>query len=95
MAQEHDLIDFGQHDAPEVQQPLIPADLHAAQTQNNGQQQKDLEQMLRSTSTSPPPNKESLIDFHDDLKRGLPDIHTLKRQDTDTQSVDEFVDAQG
>lgn len=89
-----DLIDFGQHDG-QTQQPLIPADLKAAQTLNGGQQQKDLEQTLRSTSTSPPPNEGSLIDFHDDLKKDLPEVNTLKRQDTDTKSMDEFVDAEG
>jgi hypothetical protein len=62
---------------------------------NGGQQQKDLEQTLRSTSTSPPPNKGSLIDFHDDLKKDLPEVNKLKRQDTDTNSMDEFVDAEG
>jgi hypothetical protein len=66
------------------------------QTQNNGQQQKELEQTLRSTSTSPPPEKGVLIDFHEDLKSNLPgEQHKLKRQDTDTQSLDEFVDAEG
>jgi oxysterol-binding protein-related protein 8 len=97
-APQDDLIDFGQHDGATatLQQPLIPADLKAAQTQNNGQQQKDLEDTLRSTSTSPPPEKGGLIDFHDDLKSNLPgEQHTLKRQDTDTQSLDEFVDAEG
>jgi hypothetical protein len=37
-----------------------------------------------------------LIDFHDDIKKNLPDTGLgLKRQDTETQSVDEFVDAEG
>jgi hypothetical protein len=47
-----------------------------------------------------------LIDFHDDLKRDLPPASTpqnaekensaavLKRLDTETNSVDEFVDAE-
>jgi hypothetical protein len=96
---ENDLIDFGQNDGPIGQSspPELPADLAAAQTANNGQQQKDLENMLRSTSTSPPPDGQSpLIDFHDDLKKNLPSLNAqaLKRQDTDTSSMDEFVDAQ-
>lgn len=98
-AEEDDLIDFGQNDAPAqppTQQLQIPADLKAAQTENNGQRQKDLESTLRSTSTSPPPRGQStLIDFHNDLKEDLPDGHTLKRKDTDTDSLDEFVDAEG
>ncbi|KAG0651034.1 Oxysterol-binding protein [Hyphodiscus hymeniophilus] len=97
-AQQADLVDFGQVDGSTVQQqPFIPADLHAAQTQNNGQRQKELERTLHSTSTPPNPERKtgSLIDFHDDLKKDLPNITQLKRQDTDTQSLDEFVDAEG
>jgi hypothetical protein len=76
---------------------LVPTDLRAAQTQNNGEKQKDLENTLRKTSTPPNPdrNKGSLIDYHEELKKELPDRHNLKRQDTDTQSLDEFVDAEG
>lgn len=99
-AAQNDLIDFGQNEnsippAP----PSGPVDLYAAQTQNGGQQQKDLEGRLKSTSTSSVNNQEPLIDFHQDLKKDLPTVgadgHALKRQDTDTQSLDEFVDAQG
>ena len=61
--------------------------------QNNGQQQKDLEQTLQSTGTSDR-NKGSLLDLHDDLKE-QPTVNRLKRQDTDTKSLDEFVDAEG
>lgn len=96
-AAQHDLIDFGQDDrstgippAP----PSGPADLYAAQTQNGGQRQKDLEEKLKSTSTTSVNNTDSLIDFHQDLKKDLPNA-ALLRQDTDTNSVDEFVDAQG
>jgi hypothetical protein len=87
--QKNDLIDFGQNEGS-----LIPADLKAAQTENDGQKQKDLENTLKSTSTS---SKEGpLIDFQQDLKANLPEAeqHRLKRQDTDTNSLDEFVDAQ-
>jgi len=91
-AEHGDLIDFGQNENHPVQ-PSIPADLHAAQTQNNGQLQKDLETTLKSTSSPQP--KGPLLDFHDDLKNNISDIGKgLKRQDTDTQSVDEFVDAE-
>ncbi len=97
-AQPADLIDFGQDNVPQVQQQhFVPADLLAAQIQNNGQQQKDLEHTLNSTSTPPNPERKtgSLIDYHEDLKKDLPAIAKLQRQDTDTQSVDEFVDAEG
>jgi hypothetical protein len=53
---------------------------------------------LRETSTERKPQG-SLIDFHDDMKRDLPaaDAHglSLKRHDTDTSDMDEFVDAEG
>ncbi|RAL62390.1 hypothetical protein DID88_004956 [Monilinia fructigena] len=96
------LIDFS-NDSPVPAQYQIPADLHAAQTQNNGQQQKDLERTLQSTSTVQGQTQGSLIDFHDDLKKDLPAAtdtqgtatSTLYRQDTDTHSLDEFVDAEG
>jgi len=94
VAAQNDLIDFGQ-DENLPTQPSIPADLKAAQTENNGQQQKDLERTLRETSNSPQPGTHGgLIDFHDDLKKDLPvPDRALKRQDTDSQSIDEFVDA--
>ena len=96
-SQESDLIDFGQNDDSAIQQPPVPADLHAAQTQNHGQQQKALEQTLQATATQTYPDKNvgSLIDYHDDLKKELPVVNKLKRQDTDTHSLDEFVDAEG
>jgi len=93
LAAQSDLIDFG-HNENQPTQQTIPADLHAAQTQNNGQQQKELETTLKSTSSPQPQGP--LIDFHDDIKKNLPDPGLgLKRQDTETQSVDEFVDAEG
>jgi hypothetical protein len=96
---EADLIDFGQNENSVPPNPYAPKDLQAAQTQNNGQQQKDLEEILRSTSTEPKDgNQGSLIDFHDDMKKNLPVLDgensKLKRHDTDTQSLDEFVDAE-
>ncbi|PQE19889.1 oxysterol-binding protein [Rutstroemia sp. NJR-2017a BVV2] len=88
-AQEN-LIDFNA-DSPTVSHT---ANSHSAQTENN--QQKDLENTLQSTSTSQA--QHGLIDFHDDLRKDLPtgeeNSATLKRQDTDTQSLDEFVDAE-
>jgi len=94
---ESDLIDFGQNDSSAPVQPQIPADLKAAQTENGGQQQKELESTLRSTSTSRANEKGqgSLIDFHEDMKASLPVGHALQREDTDTHSVDEFHDAEG
>jgi len=96
---EADLIDFGQNENSVPLNPYAPKDLQVAQTQNNGQQQKDLEEILRSTSTEPKDgNQGSLIDFHDDMKKNLPVLDgensKLKRHDTDTQSLDEFVDAE-
>lgn len=99
-APSNDLIDFGQSDDAQTQPAQAyhaPADLQAAQILNNSQQQKDLEKTLWSTSSSRA-NEGALIDFHDDLKKDLPDAHekgVLKREDTDTQSLDEFVDAEG
>jgi hypothetical protein len=74
-----DLIDFGQNDTP-------PARIATA---------ADVEQTLRSTSTLQPGDDPSpLIDFQDDLKSNLPKAsQKLKRQDTETNSVDEFLDA--
>jgi len=88
--------------APPAIPPHFPSDLKLAQSQNNGQKQRELEKTLRSTSTSPPPeNQTSILDFHNDLQKNLPSTtmspstSTLKREDTDTKSIDEFVDAEG
>lgn len=97
------LIEFSSNSQAPAHPQQVPADLYAAQTQNNGQQQKDLERTLQSTSTVQGQNQNSLIDFHEDLKRDLPAAahtqatatSTLYRQDTDTNSLDEFVDAEG
>lgn len=99
---EDDLIDFGQNDIPHPtippgsqqdnkvpEMPRQPSDLQAAQTQNGGQGQKDLEQMLNSTSTAQV-TQGPLLDFQDDMHNSLP-RPTLKSQDT---SDDEFVDAE-
>ncbi|KAJ8070458.1 hypothetical protein OCU04_000832 [Sclerotinia nivalis] len=96
------LIDLGNDSPATAHYQHVPADLHAAQTQNNGQQQKDLERTLQSTSTVQGQNQSPLIDFHDDLRKDLPTAtdtqgtatSTLYRQDTDTHSIDEFVDAE-
>lgn len=82
-----DLIDFGQNDTP------APTTKTTDKTTNNT---TDIEKILQATGSS---NSQggALIDFHEDLKKSLPpDVaNKLKRQDTDTQSLDEFVDAQG
>lgn len=92
-----DLIDFGE---PAVS-PAIPtaashgdSDPQAAQTLNSGQGQKNREQTLRLAGKNW--EKDSLIDFHEDMKKDLPVAQpALLREDTDTKSIDEFVDAQG
>jgi len=97
-AEGSDLIDFGQHESrpqSSIQPaPHLPNDLQVAQTQNGGIQQKQLEQTLLSTSIQPA-NDGPLIDFHQDFRRVLPDGTVLKRHDTETKSLDEFVDAEG
>jgi hypothetical protein len=71
--------------------PHQPSDLQAAQTRNDGQGQKDMEQMLASTSTTQQGQGQGpLVDFHIDMHNSLPQV-TLKRSDT---SEDEFVDAE-
>lgn len=74
----------------------LPADLQAAQTQNSGQQQKDLEKTLLQTSSGKA-SEGGLIDFHEGMKKDLPgsgEKARLQRIDTG-ESVDEFVDAEG
>ncbi|CAG8956096.1 hypothetical protein HYFRA_00011880 [Hymenoscyphus fraxineus] len=102
-----DLIKFGQNDGAPIQsqsaKSTIPSDLPQEQTKNPGQQQKELERTLRATSKSPDRSRGSLIDFHDDIKKALPLVenkknddktHSLVRENTDTKSLDEFVDAE-
>ena len=62
-----------------------------------GQNDTDVEQTLRSTSTSNrEDNQGSLIDFQEDLRSSLPQpSQKLQRKDTGTNSLDEFLDAQG
>src|SRR6476469_9994056 len=72
---ENDLIDFGSTNSTTTTAipSHFPSNLKLAQTQNNGQQQRELEQTLKSTSTSPPPgNQKSIIDFHGDVKGDVP-----------------------
>jgi oxysterol-binding protein-related protein 8 len=95
-APDNDLIDFGQNDGSADSH--VPANLHASHAVNSNPQQQHLEQILRETSTERKA-QDSLIDFHDDLKRDLTTVDghsvSLKRHDTDTSSLDEFVDAEG
>ncbi|KFY23390.1 hypothetical protein V493_05880, partial [Pseudogymnoascus sp. VKM F-4281 (FW-2241)] len=77
------------HPTPHV--PL-PADLLAAQVHNGGQAQRQVEATLAETATSnngKPGSQTPLLDFHKDLGQ------SLKREDSDTRSIDEFVDAEG
>lgn len=72
------------------------------------QSQKALEATLSNTATADAKHGGPLLDFHDDMKGNLPKVVApmtgtgtsgvrvgLMRQDTDSQSVDEFVDAEG
>lgn len=77
------------HTTPHV--PL-PADLLAAQVENGGRAQSQIEATLAETATGnngKPGSQSPLLDFHKDLGQ------SLKRADSDTRSLDEFVDAEG
>lgn len=77
------------HQGPHV--PL-PADLLAAQLENGGQAQRHLEATLAETATGSngkPGSQGPLLNFHKDLGQ------SLQRTDSDTKSLDEFVDAEG
>jgi len=75
-------MDFGDDDDMSgLQQALQPG-----QPSSNG----EVQDLLKSTGTSPPPS-DALRDFQKDLKRDLPE---MKRSDTDG-SNDEFHDAEG
>lgn len=73
---------------------------NAEVTNGSASNQKALEETLSNTSTKDAKEGGPLIDFHEDLKEALPQgkvgggDNVLKRQDTDTQSLDEFVDAE-
>jgi len=91
---ENDLIDFGQ-DNSTTAAPQLNVPATTVQTVNGTQQPVDIESALKSTGTT---QQGSLIDFHNDLKADLPTVQsastTLKRHNTDTSSMDEFVDAE-
>lgn len=69
-------------------------------TSTNGssdQAQRALEETLLNSSTAQAKQGSPLLVFHQDLKGGLPSTAeggALHRKDTDTQSIEEFVDAQ-
>lgn len=70
----------------------LPADLLAAQVENGGHAQKHMEATLAGTATASngkPGAQSPLLDFHKDLGQ------SLRRADSDTKSLDEFVDAEG
>ena len=82
-----DLIDFGSDDKPTD----LPAPMQAT---NSGQKQDpkvestgEISGLLKQTGT--PASNGPLIDFHEDLRKGIPSV---KRSDTE-ESHDEFVDA--
>lgn len=49
-----------------------PADLSAAQTHNGGQAQRDLEEQLRASESTPKPQASALKDFHNEMRENLP-----------------------
>lgn len=70
----------------------LPADLLAAQVENGGRAQNQIEATLAETATGNNGklgSQSPLLDFHKDLGQ------SLKRADSDTRSLDEFVDAEG
>lgn len=70
----------------------LPADLQAAQVENGGHAQKHMEATLAGTATGSNGKlggQSPLLDFHKDLGQ------SLRRADSDTKSLDEFVDAEG
>ncbi|KAL5347049.1 Oxysterol-binding protein OBPa [Pseudogymnoascus australis] len=72
--------------------PPLPADLLAAQVNSGGRAQREVESTLAETATGnngKPGSQSPLLDFHQDLGQ------SLRREDTDTRSLDEFVDAEG
>lgn len=88
-----DLIDFGQDDDPAPPAPK-PAESSAPGSEPkidpHHRSTAEIQTMLSATG-SPTSAGEPLIDFHQDLKKDLPQT-SLKRGDTD-ESHDEFVDA--
>ncbi|OBT47604.1 hypothetical protein VE00_02946 [Pseudogymnoascus sp. WSF 3629] len=76
---------------PTLHVPL-PADLMAAQVDQGGRAQRQMESTLADTATGDsgkPGSQSPLLDFHKDLNQ------SLRRADSDTRSIDEFVDAEG
>jgi hypothetical protein len=70
----------------------LPADLLAAQVERGGLAQRQMEATLAETATGnngKPGSQSPLLDFHKDLNQ------SLRRADSDTRSIDEFVDAEG
>ena len=70
----------------------LPADLMAAQVDQGGRAQRQMESTLAETATGDsgkPGSQSPLLDFHKDLNQ------SLRRADSDTRSIDEFVDAEG
>jgi hypothetical protein len=66
--------------------------LLAAQVENGGAAQREIEATLAQTATAnngKPGSQSPLLDFHKDLGQ------SLRRTDSDATSIDEFVDAEG
>lgn len=74
-----------------------PADLEAAQTHNGGQAQRDLEEQLRASESTPKPQASALKDFHNEIRENLPGS-TLKppmnrEESAASEDSADFVDA--
>ncbi|ELR05004.1 hypothetical protein VC83_05109 [Pseudogymnoascus destructans] len=70
----------------------LPADLLAAQVEQGGRAQRQMESTLVETATGDsgkPGSQSPLLDFHKDLNQ------SLRRIDSDTRGIDEFIDAEG
>lgn len=91
--QQNDLIDFGQNNdcPPAVQKPAEPAPGPQPEIDPHHKSTAEIQTMLSATG-SPILPEGSLIDFHEDLKKDLPQNGNIKRGDTE-ESHDEFVDA--
>lgn len=73
----------------------VPADLAHAQTYNDGQAQRELEEQLRASESTPKPHASALKDFHNEIRENLPGAAVAKPSILREESTDssDFVDA--
>lgn len=76
----------------EHQSVPVPEDLAHAQTYNGGQAQKELEEQLRASESTPKPHSGALKDFHNEMRENLPGAKPSMNREESTDSSD-FVDA--